>query len=109
VFGSTGRRGRIAFHDSTVTDARTENRAHVAIDRISGGSRDKLLFQQTVVTSGRLRLRITALEPLAETERDLLHAVVRDIDDGLIGVGGGGQRGHGTLRLTTVSTTRDAP
>lgn len=109
LFGSTGRRGRIAFHDSTITGVRTDDRTHVAIDRVSGGSRDKLLFQQTVVTSGQLRLRITALEPVTDTQHDLLHAVVRDLDDGLIGVGGGTQRGHGTLRLTAVPTTKDTP
>lgn len=103
LFGSAARRGRIAFRDSTVTQPRTEKRNHVAIDRVSGGGRDKLLFTDEVVTAGRVRLTITALNATAEWERNLLLHVVADIDDGLIGVGGGAQRGQGTLRLAEAS------
>jgi CRISPR/Cas system CSM-associated protein Csm3 (group 7 of RAMP superfamily) len=99
LFGSTASRGRIAFRDSTVTGARQEERNHVAIDRISGGGRDKLLFTDNVVTAGRMKLTITSLGPVEQWERDLLLHVVRDIHDGLIGVGAGTHRGQGTLRL----------
>jgi CRISPR/Cas system CSM-associated protein Csm3 (group 7 of RAMP superfamily) len=102
LFGSTARRGRLSFHDSTITGARREKRNHVAIDRISGGARDKLLFTDEVVTSGQVKLTITGLAPVAEWERILLLHVVRDIHDGLIGVGSGTQRGQGTLRLASL-------
>jgi CRISPR/Cas system CSM-associated protein Csm3 (group 7 of RAMP superfamily) len=103
LFGSTIRRGRIAFRSSTVTSAKHQTRAHVAIDRVSGGARDKLLFTDDVITAGTIRLTISALGDIAEWERDLLRHVVRDLHDGLIGVGGGAQRGQGTLRLTRSS------
>lgn len=105
LFGSTARRGRIAFRDSTVTQPRTAKRSHVAIDRVSGGGRDKLLFTDEVVTAGRVRLTVTALGAVADWERNLLLHVVADIDDGLIGAGGGAQRGQGTLRLAEASRT----
>jgi CRISPR/Cas system CSM-associated protein Csm3 (group 7 of RAMP superfamily) len=98
LFGSTVRRGRISFRDSTIT-ARPGPRTHVAIDRISGGGQDKLLFTDDVVTSGTVRLTIGGLGPVAEWERQLLIHVIRDVHEGLIGVGGGSQRGQGTLRL----------
>lgn len=103
LFGSTARRGRIAFRDSTITSARLEPRAHVAIDRISGGGQDKLLFTDDVVASGAVKLTIGALGQVAEWEQHLLLHVVRDLHDGLIGVGGGTQRGQGSLRLADAS------
>lgn len=103
LFGSTARRGRIGFRDSTVTRPRTRERSHVAIDRISGGGRDKLLFTDDIVTAGQVRLTISRLGPVQEWERNLLLHVVLDLHDGLIGVGGGAQRGQGTLRLTDAA------
>lgn len=103
LFGSTARRARIGFQDSTVTRSRTEERSHVAIDRISGGGRDKLLFTDEVVTAGQVHLTIAALGTIGEWERNLLLHVVADIHDGLIGVGGGAQRGQGTLQLADAS------
>jgi CRISPR/Cas system CSM-associated protein Csm3 (group 7 of RAMP superfamily) len=103
LFGSATKRGRLAFRDSTITGSQRQTRNHVAIDRISGGARDKLLFTDEVVVAGRISLTITCLGPVAEWQRNLLLHVVRDIHDGLIGVGGGAQRGQGTLRLADAS------
>jgi CRISPR/Cas system CSM-associated protein Csm3 (group 7 of RAMP superfamily) len=103
LFGSTARRGRIAFRSSTITNAQRRTRAHVAIDRVSGGATDKLLFTDEIITAGTVKLTISALGAIADWQHDLLRHVVHDIHDGLIGVGGGAQRGQGTLRLTTAS------
>lgn len=99
LFGSTARRGRLAFADSPIHDAKPAIQPHVAIDRVSGGSRDKLLFSQHVVGGGKLTLQVRALGTVSPWERLLQLHVIRDIDDGLLGVGGGAMRGHGTLRL----------
>jgi CRISPR/Cas system CSM-associated protein Csm3 (group 7 of RAMP superfamily) len=110
LFGSTVRRGRIAFRSSAITGAQRQTRAHVAIDRVSGGARDKLLFTDEIITAGTVKLTISGLTAIADWQHDLLRHVVRDIHDGLIGVGGGAQRGQGTLRLTTASQEQaDAP
>jgi CRISPR/Cas system CSM-associated protein Csm3 (group 7 of RAMP superfamily) len=101
LFGSARARGRLAFPDSPVTNAVTEKRTHVAIDRVTGGARDKLLFSREVVTRGTLTLRVLPLAPLQPWHRPLLAHIVRDLHDGLIGVGGGTQRGSGTLTLTS--------
>jgi CRISPR/Cas system CSM-associated protein Csm3 (group 7 of RAMP superfamily) len=103
LFGSTTSRGRISFRDSTVTAPSLRERNHVAIDRISGGGQDKLLFTDDVVTSGTVKLAIFALGPVTDWEHNLLLHVMRDIHDGLIGVGGGTQRGQGTLQLTDAA------
>jgi CRISPR/Cas system CSM-associated protein Csm3 (group 7 of RAMP superfamily) len=103
LFGSTTARGRISFRDSIITASRLEARNHVAIDRISGGGQDKLLFTDDVVTSGTVKLAIFPLGLVADWEHNLLLHVVRDLHDGLIGVGGGAQRGQGTLQLTDTA------
>ncbi|MFF0520680.1 RAMP superfamily CRISPR-associated protein [Actinomadura nitritigenes] len=107
LFGSSGHRGRLAFRDSTLSRARTTSRTHVAIDRISAGARDKLLFNRQIVEAGRFTLVIHQLETVTDWERNLLLHVVRDLHDGLIGVGGGAQRGDGTVRLVDETPLTD--
>lgn len=81
------------------------SRIHVAIDRITGGARDKMLYAEEIVTSGSFTLKITPLDRIEDWERNLLLHVVRDLNDGLIGVGKGAQRGQGTVALTADSLT----
>lgn len=102
LFGSTVRRGRVAFHDSVVQGTAIQ-RTHVAIDRVTGGSRDKLLFTQRILTAGSVPLTVTALAPIDDWEVVLLKHVIRDLHDGLIGIGAGTTRGQGTLRLNPAS------
>ena len=102
VFGHQGRRARLAFRDSYIEDAPAEDpppRTHVGIDRVSGGARDALLFQTAPLPAGQLRLRIDLLDDIPPWVRNLILHVLRDIDDGLIGVGSRTTRGLGTLRL----------
>ena len=105
IFGHQGQRGKLAFHDSYIEDVPDTPpvRTHVGIDRVSGGARDSLLFQTEPLTAGRLHLRIDALDEVPPWVRNLIRHVVRDIDDGLIGVGSRTTRGLGTLRLTSQS------
>jgi CRISPR/Cas system CSM-associated protein Csm3 (group 7 of RAMP superfamily) len=105
IFGHQGQRGKLAFRDSYITDTPDDppSRTHVGIDRVSGGARDSLLFQTEPLTAGRLHLRIDALDDVPPWARNLIWHVLRDIDDGLIGVGSRTARGLGTLRLTSPS------
>jgi CRISPR/Cas system CSM-associated protein Csm3 (group 7 of RAMP superfamily) len=100
VFGHQGRRGLLAFRDSYVEAGKQgADRTHVGIDRVTGGSRNALLFQTAPVVAGGLTLRIDALGPVEPWVRTVIQHVLRDIDDGLIGVGSRSTRGLGTLRL----------
>lgn len=106
IFGHQGQRAKLAFRDSyleDVPDTPLPVRTHVGIDRVSGGARDALLFQTQPLTAGQLHLRIDALDDVAPWVRNLIWHVLRDIDDGLIGVGSRTTRGLGTLRLTSPS------
>lgn len=100
VFGHQGQRGVLAFRDSYIEDCGEEaEQDHVGIDRVTGGARDALLFKTKPLPSGRLRLRIDELETTQPWVRNAIRHVLRDIDDGLIGVGSRTTRGLGTLRL----------
>jgi len=94
-----GARARIAVGDARIEQARSQVRHHVALDRVTGGARPKLLYARRVVTTGRIRVRIEPLRPLAPVETALLHAVVTDLDAGLVGLGSATTRGLGTVRI----------
>jgi CRISPR/Cas system CSM-associated protein Csm3 (group 7 of RAMP superfamily) len=102
---STGRVGRLTTHDSVINGAVT-HRDHVGIDRFTGGARPAQLFSDEVVAEGTLSLRVDVTDTadrLSLAERGLLLHGVRDLHDGLIGVGRATTRGYGSLRLTADS------
>jgi CRISPR/Cas system CSM-associated protein Csm3 (group 7 of RAMP superfamily) len=110
VFGSAGRRGRLAFADSPITAAEVpEPRTQVGIDRVTGGARERLLFQTQPVTAGTVRLRIEELASVEPWVWNVIAHVIRDIDDGLVGVGSRTTRGLGTLRLTAPLEPQPGP
>lgn len=101
----TGRIGRLTTHDSVI-DGTVTHRNHVGIDRFTGGARRSLLFSEEVVAEGSVSLRVDLTDPadrLSPAERGLLLHAVRDLHDGLIGVGRATTRGYGSLRLTDDS------
>lgn len=76
-------------------------RTHVAIDRFSGGAKPSALFTwECVLPGSRVRLELDApgLERSPACRNLLLHAV-RDLHEGLIGIGAGTSRGYGTVAL----------
>lgn len=109
---SGGHRGQLSFDDSPVRLAGSlQVFTHVAIDRVTGGARQfsenldddtgqGALFKiQAIPPGSSTQLRIRWTGHLDDDDRSLLAAVVTDLDDGLIGVGGLTSRGYGTLRL----------
>ncbi|MDG4770570.1 RAMP superfamily CRISPR-associated protein [Solwaraspora sp. WMMD792] len=111
LFGTPGRRGLLAFRDSVIESPATADRTQVGIDRVTGGARDQLLFSSRPVVDGTLTLRIDSLDPDGRHEpvdavgptpgwaRTALSHVLRDLDDGLIGVGSRVSRGLGGVRV----------
>lgn len=106
----SGHRGQLRFGDSVVQGQR-QRRTHVAIDRVSGGAaggyavdpKDDAGMLFTVYHFGEgatvdLTIYNDSDRDVSVTDRALLEAVIRDIGDGIIGVGGMTSRGYGTLR-----------
>jgi CRISPR/Cas system CSM-associated protein Csm3 (group 7 of RAMP superfamily) len=113
--GPTGARARVEFTDSALLALRRDEparplaRTHVAVDRVTGGARDSLLFALDSYPDARLTLTIIATTPLAPWMRALLLLALRDIHDGYVGVGAGTTRGYGTLRAQDPSRVTPAP
>lgn len=100
VFGSFERRGLLVFSASPLQGARHQrSRQRVAIDRWQGGALDRHLFTETTVHGAAVTLRIEALAPLPDWLVRALLLAVRDLADGLIGIGGGGSGGLGRCEL----------
>ena len=78
-------------------------RTHVGIDRVSGGVARRPAVPDPAAARGQLHLQIDALGDVARLGPQPHPARVRDIDDGLIGVGSRTTRGLGALRLTSPS------
>ena len=87
-------------------------RTHVAIDRISGGAAELraedplddvgLLFSIDHFGPGasvELVVYNDSRQPVSPEDRELLEAVIRDLNEGIIGIGGLTSRGYGTLSL----------
>jgi len=135
---SVGVRGRLRFTDARVTNGIPATRTHVAIDRFTGGagrlSRDPatavqrapdpgdepaetgrgLLFTVQTLEHGGFTVVIEDLGLDSEEREDaraLLRLVLQDLQDGLVGVGGGMARGYGsiTVDIAEVESTGDLP
>ena len=108
TFGSPRAAALLEFASVPIDRARAKRgrRQRVALDRFTGGANDKKLFVQGEERGVRLRLEIRTLprprapQPPRWVVRAILHAV-RDLADGLIGVGPASSTGLGTLSASS--------
>ncbi len=91
LFGSSYSRGRIHVSDglAAAETGHVQARAHVAVDRVTGGANEGFFFENTVLTpTPRLRFPVTILiEDPTEEEARWLAKAIRAVDRGLIRVG----------------------
>lgn len=105
----SGHRGQIRFGDSPIVGS-LRQRTHVAIDRISGGAvvgyaidpKDDSGMLFTVEHFGPgavldLAIYNDSTTEVSDEDLSLLHGVIRDIEQGVVGLGGMTSRGYGTL------------
>lgn len=111
AFGSAeSGQGYWAFSCSTETHDEDSlvDRTRVAIDRFTGGARDKALFNEATMAGHRLNLVITWARPLDENDHGMewvARALVRalgDLNEGIIGLGGRTSTGLGRVRIISV-------
>lgn len=106
----SGARGKLRFTPSPVTAPDGIRRVtQVGIDRISGGalmntkddpriSSGSLYTVAYLPAGSTLRLQIFSDDELSDREQRLLSLVKRDLDEGIIGIGGMTTRGFGTIK-----------
>ena len=106
LFGhSSVGRGVLRFHDSDLVAEGSVTQTHVAIDRFTGGAREGSLFTFEAVPRGvEFTLTIEGQEGLP-TVGNMLDHVLRDLSEGLIGVGGHGSRGYGWIETMDTGDT----
>ena len=86
LFGSGYARGRVVILDALTDDADEQPRMHVAVDRVSGGVNEGLLFDCRVLTRARFPVTVLVDDPSDEEVR-WLAGCIRALDRGLIRVG----------------------
>ena len=102
-----GRAGLIRVRDSAIISDGLMKLDHVAIDRFTGGAADAKLFSISAHPPGAsLELTIEQVDRDREVPlwaRSLLSLALRDLCDGLIGVGNSTTRGYGSVTLAMAS------
>lgn len=101
---SVGSRAAIRFADAVVSAPVEATRAHIAIDRFTGGVLDGALYAAEGLEAGTFTIEADLLPgPAAETRRPEIAAVFRlvleDLNDGIIGIGAATTRGYGSVQI----------
>ena len=100
---AVGVRSAIRIPDAAVRDPVEVRRTHIAIDRFTGGVLPTALYTMEALESGSFTVHIEPLSALGERRareiRSVLRLVLEDLDDGIIGVGGGVARGYGSVSV----------
>jgi CRISPR/Cas system CSM-associated protein Csm3 (group 7 of RAMP superfamily) len=100
---TVGVRSLIRIPDAVIQDAAPATRTHIAIDRFTGGVLDGALYTMEVLEAGTFTLRVEPLGTIDQTQlqeiRSVLRLVLDDLNDGIIGMGGGVARGYGTVKV----------
>jgi len=101
AFTSVGVRSAIRIADAAVHNPVEVRRTHIAIDRFTGGVLPGALYKMEAVESGTFTVEVERLAALDARQLDEIRAVFRlvleDLEDGIIGIGGGVARGYGSV------------
>lgn len=105
---SVGARALIRIPDAVIRDAKPACRTHIAIDRFTGGVLDGALYTMEVLEAGTFTLDISLLGVIPQQRlreiRAVLRLVLEDLNDGIIGLGGGVARGYGTVQVKDLDS-----
>ena len=98
LFGSTAFIGRISIGDAYLQgEARLEQRDGVGIDRLTGGPSHSAKFTLEAVSSGSAFNSDVLWRNFECWQLGLFLAVIQDMRDGLVRLGGGKSRGFGAV------------
>jgi len=111
---SVGVRSAIRFADAVVGDPVEVTRAHIAIDRFTGGVLPGALYTAEGLEAGSFTIEADLLPgPAAEARRAEITAVLRlvleDLNDGIIGIGAATARGYGSVRIAFKAADGELP
>lgn len=109
LFGASGEgkddiqlRGNVIFSDVFIEKEHINNKIlnHVSIDRFTGGAIDGALFQEEVIYGNDYQFKLNILvnnKPYSPNVIKAFDCALKDITSGLLPLGGGVNRGHGSF------------
>ncbi|MGH3252491.1 MAG: RAMP superfamily CRISPR-associated protein [Trebonia sp.] len=111
---AVGGRAAIRFADTVVASPAEVTRAHIAIDRFTGGVLPGALVAAEALESGTFTIEAELLPgPTGQARRAEIAAVLRlvleDLNDGVIGMGAATARGYGSVRVDFGAATGSLP
>lgn len=107
LFGSTSFIGRVAINDAyLVSQATTEQRDGVGIDRLTGGASHGAKFELEVVSTGVSFETDVHVRNFEIWQLGMLFVVVQDMADELIRIGSGRSRGLGQVTVEIIEQER---
>ena len=99
----SGERSRIVFSESVIRDNLLKTMTRNSIDRFSAAAKDTALYTERASYNGKTELEIILDKDVTEKEKAILGAVILDIHNGLLSVGGLTSVGRGMFTVTGIS------
>lgn len=93
-------KSRIIFSESIISDNLMKTVTRNSIDRFSAATKDSALYTERTSYNGKTNLTIFLADDATDKERAILGAVILDIHNGFLSVGGLTSIGRGMFRIT---------
>ncbi len=97
------RKSKIVFSETVLSGGTFKESTRNSIDRFSGATKDSALYTERTYFNGTGTLEIIITKPLEEKEKFLLAAVLADLNNGFLAVGGLTAVGRGLFEITEVN------
>ncbi len=101
------RKSRIIFSESTVTDCIIKKITRNAIDRFSSAAKDAALYTEKTCYNGKTELEILLNNDVTDEEKNLLSAVILDLSNGFLSVGGLTSVGRGMFSVIGLTVNNE--
>ncbi len=94
---------RIRFSESIINNAVPKNITRNSIDRFSAKTKDSALYTEQTYYNGETSLDIIVPDDISEKEKMCIGAVLYDLNNGYLSVGGLTTIGHGMFSVKSIS------
>lgn len=99
---AVNRKSWISFGESRIENTKSKLITRNSIDRYTGGTNDGALYTERTVYNGETELEITLSERPADNAVAALMAVIADLDNGFLAVGGLAAVGRGLFSVEKI-------
>ncbi len=96
-------RSRIQFSESVIDNYVFKNVTRNSIDRFSANTKNGALYTERTCYNGTTELMLIVPDSISEKEKNCLSAVISDLNNGFLAVGGLTSVGHGIFSISSIS------